>query len=394
MSLFTMMKVNLETFINEYTMKTIIFFSFHRTFAFSAFQARLSGGLSAVFVLLWLAACSRPLREGVTVYDGFPQTVELAGTPLPLDTAVFRYPFRIRVQADRAVVMDLHGTDHFFHAFSLPDFRHLASFGRRGDGPDDLISAENMRWAGDTLHVLDSGKSQVAHFVFAPAADSLLRVGTVSLDRQLLRVLDFVSISDSTCLVPDYSGDSRFCVVNRDGRLLRRFGSIPTANEDALLHSRPALAQAWRSFIDYNPRNGVLAAATQLGEVLELWNLRDSTHTVLMGPGGEPQFQVRQGYGIPTGIMGFIDVQVADSAVYAIFQGTSFKEIGRSIRQGKSLPDGGRYLYVFSLTGKPLRCYVLDRHVCGIAVDEKRRILWTTDVNSDEPLVKFNLWQK
>ena len=146
--------------------------------------------------------------------------------------------------------------------------------------------------------------------MFAPSADSLLRVGTVSLDRQLLRALDFVSINDSTCLVPDYSGDSRFCVVNRDGRLLRRFGSIPTANEDALLHSRPALAQAWRSFIDYNPRNGVLAAATQLGEVLELWNLRDSTHTVLLGPGGEPQFQVRQGYGIPTGIMGFIDVQV------------------------------------------------------------------------------------
>lgn len=372
-------------------MKTIILFSFHRAFAFPAFQSRLSGGLSAVFVLLWLAACSRPLREGVTVYDGFPQTAELAGTPLPLDTVVFRYPFRIRVQADRAVVMDLHGTDHFFHAFSLPDFRHLASFGRRGDGPDDLISAENMRWTGDTLHVLDSGKSQVAHFVFAPSADSLLRVGTVSLDRQLLRALDFVSINDSTCLVPDYSGDSRFCVVNRDGRLLRRFGSIPTANEDALLHSRPALAQAWRSFIDYNPRNGMLAAATQLGEVLELWNLRDSTHTVLLGPGGEPQFQVRQGYGIPTGIMGFIDVQVADSAVYAIFQGTSFKEIGQSIQQGESLQDGGRYLYVFSLTGAPLRRYILDRHVCGIAVDEKRRILWTTDVNSDEPVVEFRL---
>ena len=372
-------------------MKTIILISFHRTFAFPAFLSRLFGGLSAVFVLLWLAACSRPLREGVTVYDGFPQTAELAGTPLPLDTVVFRYPFRIRVQADRAVVMDLHGTDHFFHAFSLPDFRHLASFGRRGDGPDDLISAENMRWAGDTLHVLDSGKSQVAHFVFAPAADSLLRVGTVSLDRQLLRVLDFVSLNDSTCLVPDYSGDSRFCVVNRDGRLLRRFGSIPTTNEDALLHSRPALAQAWRSFIDYNPRNGVLAAATQLGEVLELWNLRDSTHTVLLGPGGEPQFQVRQGYGIPTGIAGFCDVQVADSAVYAVFQGTTFKEISRNIEQGKNLPEGGRYLYVFSLTGKPLCCYVLNRCASGFFVDEQLRALWITDVNSDEPIVRFKI---
>ena len=36
---------------------------------------------------------------------------------------------------------------------------------------------------------------------------------------------------------------------------------------------RPALAQAWRSFIDYNPDNGILAMATQLGEAIEIYNL-------------------------------------------------------------------------------------------------------------------------
>lgn len=82
-------------------------------------------------------------------------------------------------------------------------------------------------------------------------------------------------------------------------------GEIPSANEEALMQARPALAQAWRSFIDYNPRNGVLAAVTQLGEVLEIYNLKDSTHVVRIGPHGEPKFKVAEGYGIPTGIMGF-----------------------------------------------------------------------------------------
>lgn len=69
-------------------------------------------------------------------------------------------------------------------------------------------------------------------------------------------------------------------------------GTIPTANEEASQNARPALAQAWRSFIDCNPRNGVLAAVTQLGEVLEVCNLKDSTHVVCMGSHGEPEFQV------------------------------------------------------------------------------------------------------
>ncbi len=68
-----------------------------------------------------------------------------------------------------------------------------------------------------------------------------------------------------------------------------------------------------------------------------------------IGEHGEPEFKVSDGYGIPTGIMGFSDVQVTDSAIYAVFHGTSFKEISR---QSGRLPDGGKYIYVFSLQGE------------------------------------------
>ena len=151
------------------------------------------------------------------------------------------------------------------------------------------------------------------------------------------------------------------------------------------------MAQAWRSFIDYNPRNGVLAAVTQLGEVLEVFNLKDSTHVVRIGPHGEPEFKISQGYGIPTGIMGFSDVQVADSAIYAVFHGRSFKEIAQNVQQGVYLPDGGRYIYVFSLTGEPLCRYVLDHYVYGISVDEQKGIILATDVNKDDPIIEYSM---
>ena len=211
----------------------------------------------------------------------------------------------------------------------------------------------------------------------------------MSLDEELLRALDFVQYDDSTFIIPDYSGDSRFCLVSRQGKLLRKIGTIPTTNEDALKSARPALAQAWRSFIDYNPRNGILVAATQLGEVLEIYNLKDSTHLACIGPNGEPEFQISQGYGIPTGIMGFSDIQVTDNAIYVVFQGHAFKDIMQKAQQGINLPNGGQNIYVFSLEGKPLRKYVLDHYIHGISVDEQKGIIIATDVNKDESIIEY-----
>lgn len=165
---------------------------------------------------------------------------------------------------------------------------------------------------------------------------------------------------------------------------------IISANEDALKNSRPALAQAWRSFIDYNPRNGILAVATQLGEVIEIYNLKDSTHVVRIGPNGEPKFKLSEGYGIPVGIMGFSDVQVTDSAIYTVFHGRSFKEIAQDAQKGIKV-DGGQYIYVFNLKGEPLCKYVLDHYIYGISVNEQEGTIITTDVNKDEPIIEYSI---
>lgn len=346
--------------------------------------------INILFLFIALAACtSTPHCNGVS-YTDFPKTQELKGVVIPLDTALFRYPFRIRVQGDKAMVMDLHGTNYFCHTFSYPDFHYLSSFGRRGESPDEQISVENVRWNREYLWTLDANKSELTRFGCDLSSDSLFRQEAVNLDKDILRALDFVVVDDSTFIIPDYSGDYRLCRVNRQGKLLHKMGTIPSSDKDAMKHARPALAQAWRSFIDYNPRNGVLAAVTQLGEVLEVYNLKDSTHVVRIGPHGEPKFEVSQGYGIPTGIMGFSDVQVTDSAIYAVFHGRSFKEIAQNAQQGIKV-DGGQYIYVFNLKGEPLCKYVLDHYVYGISVNEQKRTIFATDVNKDEPIVEYQM---
>ena len=90
------------------------------------------------------------------------------------------------------------------------------------------------------------------------------------------------------------------------------------------------------------------------------------------------------------GIMGFSDVQVTDSAIYAVFHGRSFKEIAQNAQQGIQV-DGGQYIYVFNLKGEPLRKYVLDHYVYGISVNEQKGIIFATDVNKDEPIVEYQM---
>lgn len=98
----------------------------------------------------------------------------------------------------------------------------MTSFGRRGDAPEEMLSAENFRWNGRFLWTLDSNKSELTRFGFASSSDSLLSLEVMSLDEELLRALDFVQYDDSTFIIPDYSGDSRFCLVSRQGKLLRK----------------------------------------------------------------------------------------------------------------------------------------------------------------------------
>lgn len=343
-------------------------------------------------LLVSLYVFTIPKEEEAAMPSGytFPETIALKGETVPVDTALFRYPWRIRAKGDRAVVEDLHGVDHFYHLFTYPDFRYLSSFGARGDGPEEMLQAENFRWEGDRLWTLDCNKSEMVLWHFNAGRDSLLRSKAIMLDKNLLRPLDFVLYGGNCFIIPDYSGDHRFCWTDRQGRLLRRTGSIPSSDKKALEHSRSALAQAWRSFIDYHPDSGVLASVTQLGDVIEVYNLKKHTHVVKVGGHGEPQFKVsREGYGIPIGIKGFGDVQVTSRAIYTTFEGENFKDIARNYQKGIKAPQGGNRILVYSLEGEPLCKYVLDHYIDGIYVDEERNLLWAVDGNQDEPIVKF-----
>lgn len=342
-------------------------------------------GISSLF------ACTGPRKDRYERYQTFPGQKNLQAQVIRLDTALFRYPYRISIQGNTAIIMDLHNADYYYHAFAYPEWKYIVSFGKRGEAPDEMLSCQTFQFNSlDSIWALDANKMQITRWSVAPEDRSATREEVISLDKNLIRTLDFYA-TDQGFLVPDYLGQYRFSRIDRQGALLSSEGSIPTERVyDESEHM--ALAQGWRSFLDYNQPNQILAFVTQLGEVLEIFNTHTNTHRVLYGPGSEPVFEkAPDGSGIPTGIKGFCDVQVTDRYIYTVFDGSTFKDIINAYKQGQEPEDGGRHLYVFTHDGTPVCDYTLDHAINGIFVDEQAHTITALDVNSDDPIVVYEI---
>ena len=347
--------------------------------------------LIILLVLVAAYACTKISSNAELSEITFPVKEELNGRVIPLDSVFFRYPYRLEVRGDRVVIEDLHGPDHYYHLYTYPDFRHLHSFGQRGEGPEEMQAVDDFFWNGQTLWALDNIKSELVRWELNDSRDKMLRNECSKLDKATFRALDIVPFQDNSFLVPNYSGDSRFCQVDRNGRLLKKWGEIPTERKDDLQKYPYAFGYGWRSFIDYSPKTGTLVAATQFGEVMEIWNVKKNAHKIMKGKLGEPEFKILPEYAIPTGAVGHNDIQVTDRAIYVIYRGVSMKDDMLAHQKGKPLPQGGKIVRVFSLEGEPLKEYRLDHSVCGIWVMEEEGKMWALDVNSDEPLVEYRL---
>lgn len=351
--------------------------------------------------LLWillplLVACNgQRQQQQVTnesiIEEAMQKGEVLQGETVPIDTALFQYAYRMHVQDDKVVILDLHNADYYYHVFTYPDFHYISSFGKRGEGPGESIYAANVRFAGpDTVWVLDDGKGRMYQYSGIAKDETPKLEKDILLDKRLFRSLDFDLKDTSIAIIPDYSGENRFSWADiHSGELLRKSERIPVSDQKLLKESAPAVAQGWNSFIAFSPDKKILVSVTQFGDRLDIYDMQSQKHIGKLGEDGEPQFSVSpEGYGLPAGRICYYDVQVTDKYIYAIYDGRKFKDI---MKQPDSYKQGGRILRVFSHGGDVVETYVLDRPIAGFYMDETAGLLFGMDVNADEQIVKYAL---
>lgn len=333
-------------------------------------------------VLVSLNSCN---TSGPETLVHFPETALLKSEELPISDVYLKYPFRVRVLDSVLYIMDIHPDAYYCHAFDYPTLRFRNSFAPKGEAPDEFLDAENIRLDHQGfLWALDANKKKMVRF---SGRRSNPVNKTINLEERLIRTLDFDMINDSTFIVPDYTGSYRINIINLNGEVIHRAFAIPATKRTAGNTPPIVLAQAWRPFLSYNATRGILAMVTQLGKVLEIYDIKnDSTVKVVSHSNYEPKFIVKDNYAIPDGIMGYSDVYVGQESIYALFWGHSFSDI----RNGKVRNDGGNTVHVFTLDGTPKIAYTLDTPITGFHIEEKNKCIIGLDVNSNQPLKKFH----
>ena len=99
-------------------------------------------------------------------YAAFPDERTVATQEISIDSVFFRYPYRVTVKDSIAVIMDLHNDSHYFYSFTYPDWTPIAPFGKRGKGPEEMLSAEMFQFCSlDSIWALDANKMQMIYFL-------------------------------------------------------------------------------------------------------------------------------------------------------------------------------------------------------------------------------------
>ena len=338
-----------------------------------------------LFILLSISlSCAAPHSSEFQ----FDEKKNLEGKPVLIeDTVYFRYPFRIREKDSLLYILDLHGPDFYCHTFKYPGMSLENSYAHKGNGPEEFLRVENIRLnKHGAIYLLDANNMSIS--IYKSFTDSLFK--RINLSEKLIRSLDFTLIDDSLYAIPDYSGKYRVNIINNNGNITKQLFIIPTKKRRDPNIPDIALAQAWRPFLDYNPDNGILAMVTQLGQVIEIYNLKtNEIINILYGKFGEPEFANQGAYAVPTGIMGYSDVHVGRDKIYTLFWGTSFKNIRKEDPHNRI--EGGNTIQVFSLKGTPLLEYSLDKYITGFCIDEKKNTLLGLDVNNEHHLIEYQL---
>lgn len=349
--------------------------------------------LVLVVIIAGIKLASFHMKNDVDIatfnYTQFPKEFTLTGKGFVVDDELMRYPYRIRQKGNYVYVLDLHGKENFCHLFHKDNLACVASFAQRGNGPQEVLQALCMDvQSEDSIWVYDTHKREVTRWSYSSDKGMVSLCESVRIEDKMTYSSNCAFWGDSLFFFTDMSGNNRVLKCNVHGKVVDRIGTIPTekkVNENL----KGTLAQAWNSFLSYNPKKQLLVVATQLGDVIELYDLQNDTNKKLCGSLGEPLYQITQdGWPVPVGIMGYSDIQITDRYIYAVFHGRTFKEISNN---PTGTPDGGEYIHVYAHDGTPIYRLVLDHAIYGIDVDEENGIIWATDVNTEEQIVKYQL---
>jgi len=340
-----------------------------------------------VIICIFLSSCNSSVKEkNIVVKELFSRDIQLIE-----DSSVLKYPYRIFKSDSLMLIWDLHGKEYFFHAFNLVDYNteFLYSFGRVGQGPEEFLACAGMDFQDGLLSIIETNKSILYTYPVSQLKQNNAKPSKIlELSKETSPILKFADMGVGGKILLDSKGDSRFLLLDDKGEIESRNFKIPNMENKGL--ANPILQQLWVSCLDYNPNNNILVIATILGDVIEIYNLKEGGQIIKIGEQGEPKI-IRNGQQfILRSANGYQDVIVGNNEIYALYSDITHEEIDEAKKKGETAPNGGNLIYVLDFNAKVKNVFLLNRYINGFYIDFDKKTIYGVTSNSNIQLCIFN----
>lgn len=290
-----------------------------------------------------------------------------------LDSTQVIYPRDLHISGKRLFVLE-HSPPPVIRAFDVGNWEEILVFGRQGSGPGEFRNAFRFvpSLRGD-VWVFDRGLRRLTRII-RNSAEGLLALDTLTVRLDFAEpVLDFAWISDTTLVAQGLFGNERFGLLSSSGELLSEIGGVPPGDDRVPVRARNQFQWGWLAAHPEGTRFAHLR--TRAGQV----SIIDRSGQSIIAAKTPFDFECGYVYEVETGGLvvtrdqrtGYIDVDVTNRRVFALFSGRPY------IRYGTNMYHG-LFVHEFDWSGELRRVFRLELAAESIAVDESGAFLYAS----------------
>jgi len=244
---------------------------------------------------------------------------------------------------DSLLIVRNNNEDSMFLIYSLPDFRLISTFGKKGRAPGELLIPLLIRTQDSCLRIFDFGMNQFCEISHLDSCKACMNYNYKLVDSPQ----KIISFKDS-CLLMDHLDRANYELIKYEN--ISR--SIIYSFHD--LKKRIKVPQGYCGFWDIHPQNGNIVFAYQYlhrfdiigidGSIKSINKYEDSQHPIIKNKHLDYRNSITYYWG----------VQTTEKNIFLYYIGKSGDEIGKNFKTTT-------YIEEYDWNGNPIKKYAIDR---------------------------------
>lgn len=337
-------------------------------------------------LLATLTACQQESREYLDPSDVFGVTDTLRATILPEPLMSNSIVSRI-YYTPKGLILNTQIDKYVIQLIDTTTGKRLASAGRIGRGPDELInpSGKSYNSESSSFFVWDYNLSRLDMFAIS---DSIVKKRSMSNINLILQTLD--AITDTTFAVLDFCPDQSIGIIDTNGRYLSRipYKIIDDKSIDYKIHFFNS-----NLTLSFDKQN--LVTSCSQFPYLSLYSIKDNKLSKVWDKMVfKPKYKLTNSWIKVDNeqLFGFSRPTIRNQHIYLCSNGLTK---GESIKED----DAGRktnhtYVLVFNLKGEFVKTYVMDKYFLVFTISPDGRTLYAVIDDPDLYIAKYSLYEK